>query len=677
EGGIFLLNSPYGKDEVWDRLPARVQQQIIDKKLKFYVIDAISLAKSLGLGTRINVIMQTAFFLISGVIPEEKAMEMIELAIRDTYGKKGQTVVDMNIQAANLAKDRIERVDVPQQVTSQKPMHSFVRADMPEFVKKVTVPLMAQQGDKLPVSALPADGTFPTGTTKYEKRRIAVEIPVWEPDICIQCNQCSFVCPHATIRTKVYPAEYANGNAPAGYKSTAATGKQFRDMVFTVQVAPEDCTGCGLCVEICPAQAKDASGQRTGKKAINMVPLTEELREQEARNFDYFLSIPDTDPSLFNRYTVKGSQLLPTMFEFSGACAGCGETPYIKLLTQLFGDRAIIANATGCSSIYGGNLPTTPYTTRADGRGPAWSNSLFEDNAEFGLGMRLTVDKMTEYAYELLDKVAAQANGSADLFQAIKTSLQDTPEEIEAQRQRVEKLKEILSGMDGSQAKQLLSVADYLVKKSVWIVGGDGWAYDIGYGGLDHVLASGRNVNILVLDTAVYSNTGGQMSKATPRAAVAKFAAAGKSLPKKDLGLMAMMYGNVYVAQVALTANMTQVVKAFQEAEAYDGPSIIIAYSHCIAHGFDLRKAPEVQKAAVNSGFWPLYRYNPVNIREGKHPLQLDSRAPKIDVAEFMYSQNRFRILRQANPSRAEQLLEEMREDVAQRWRVYEELTRL
>ncbi len=676
-GGTFLLNSPYDKDEVWDHLPGQVQQQIIDKKLNFYVIDAVKLAKSIGLGGRINVIMQTAFFLISGVLSEEKAMELIKVAVEDTYGYKGQAIVDMNVRAATLAKERIQRVAVPDKATSTREMRSLISEDMPDFVKNVTVPIMAGQGDQLPVSVMPVDGTFPTSTTKYEKRTIAIDIPVWEPEICIQCNQCSLVCPHATIRTKVFDAQYTNGNSPETFKAKDATGKAFKGMKYTVQVAPEDCTGCGLCVEICPAREKDASGKRTDKRAINMVRLTEELRFQEAKNFDYFLSLPETDPSLFNRFTVKGSQLLPPLFEFSGACAGCGETPYIKLMSQLFGDRAIIANATGCSSIYGGNLPTTPYTTRADGRGPTWSNSLFEDAAEFGMGMRLTIDKMSEFARELLDKVAGQANGEATLFEEIQKAPISSQEEIEAQRERVEKLKTILGKIDSGEAKRLLDVADYLVKKSVWIFGGDGWGYDIGYGGLDHVLASGRNVNVLLLDTGVYSNTGGQMSKATPRAAVAKFAAAGKPQPKKDLGLMVMMYGNVYVAQIALLANMTQTVKAFQEAEAYEGPSLIIAYSQCIAHGYDLKQGTEVYKNAVDSGFWPLYRFNPDNMAAGKNPLQMDSKSPSSDVADYMYKQNRFKILRKANPERANQLLEEAREEVANRWLLYEELAKM
>lgn len=676
DGGTFLLNSPYPADEVWEYIPHEVQQQIVSKKLKFYVIDGIKLAKSIGLGGRINIIMQTAFFLISGVLPEEKAMDFIRLAVEDTYGIKGQMVVNMNIRAAQLAKERIQRVTVPKKATNLRGMRQSVSADMPDFVRSVTAPIMAGCGDQLPVSLMPVDGTFPTGTTKYEKRTIATEIPVWEPNVCIQCNQCAFVCPHATIRTKVYDAKYANGSSPEGFKSTAATGKDFKEMMYTVQVAPEDCTGCGICVNICPAFAKDAKGNKTEKKAINMVPLDEALRVQEAADFDYFLSIPDTDPSLFNRFTVKGSQLLPPMFEFSGACSGCGETPYIKLLTQLYGDRAVIANATGCSSIYGGNLPTTPYTTRPDGRGPAWSNSLFEDAAEFGMGMRLTVDKMSEFARELLDKLIEQANGHAPLFEAIKASTMETQEEIEAQRARVTHLKEILSEDKSEVAQRLLPIADHLVKKSVWIIGGDGWGYDIGYGGLDHVMATGRNVNVLLLDTGVYSNTGGQMSKATPRGAVAKFAAAGKATPKKDLGLMMMMYGNVYVAQVAMGANMTQTVKAFQEAEAYNGPSIIIAYSHCIAHGINMTTANELHKDAVHGGFWPLYRFNPADLAEGKSALHLDSKAPDQDIADFMYKQNRFRVLRQADPQRAGELLENMREDVTNRWKVYEELAR-
>jgi len=673
KGGTFLLNSPYAADEVWDHMPREVQQQLVDKAAKFYVIDATSIAKQVGLGGRINVIMQAAFFQISGVLPEEQAMEMIEAAVEDTYGLKGAKVVDMNIKAAEIAVDRIETVDYPKKVTSDLTMRKPVPDDAPDFVRDVLGEIIAGRGDQLPVSAMPADGTFPTGTTQYEKRNVAIEIPVWDPDVCIQCNQCAFVCPHATIRMKVYDAEYANGNAPATFKSMDARGRSWKGMKYTVQVAPEDCTGCGVCVETCPAHAKDENGKKTDRKAINMEPLTEELRRNEAENWDYFLSLPETDPATFNRFTVKGSQFLPPLFEFSGACAGCGETPVVKLMTQLYGDRAIIANATGCSSIFGGNLPTTPYAKREDGRGPTWSNSLFEDAAEFGMGMRLTVDKLTKYAYEMLDKLNKTADNHTELLTAIRDAEMDEQEQIEEQRARVEELKSLLKQDDSDLAQQLLSVADYLARKSVWIVGGDGWGYDIGYGGLDHVLASGRNVNVLLLDTGVYSNTGGQMSKATPRGAVAKFAAAGKSLPKKDLGMIAMTYGNIYVAQIAHGANMNQAIKAFREAEAYDGPSLIIAYTQCIAHGYDLLYGNQVQQDAVDSGFWPLYRFNPDNARVGKQPLTLDSKAPTEDIETFMYKQNRFRILRNSDPDRAEKLADALRDDVQTRWKMYEQ----
>jgi len=673
KGGTFLLNSPYGGAQVWDHLPREVQQQIIDKQPKFYVIDADSIARSVGLGGRINIIMQAAFFEISGVLPEEKAMEMISAAVEDTYGRKGGKVVDMNIRAAEVAVDRIERVSYPSEVTSKFSMRPPVPEYAPEFVQNVTAEIIAGRGDWLPVSKFPVDGTYPTATTQYEKRTVATEIPVWDPEVCIQCNQCAYVCPHATIRMKVYDAQYANGGSPKTFKSTEARGREWKGMKYTLQVAPEDCTGCGVCVEMCPAYAKDASGQKTERKAINLAPLTEELRYNEAENWDYFLALPETDPATFNRFTVKGSQFIRPLFEFSGACAGCGETPYIKLMSQLFGDRAIIANATGCSSIYGGNLPTTPYAVRADGRGPTWSNSLFEDAAEFGMGMRLTADKLTRYARELLDQLIAQAQNHHELLEAIRDADQSTQEGIEQQRQRVAQLKDLLEQDSSPFARQFLGVADYLVKKSVWIFGGDGWAYDIGYGGLDHVLASGRNVNVLVLDTGVYSNTGGQMSKATPRGAVAKFAAAGKGMPKKDLGMITMTYGNIYVAQVALGANMTQAIKAFAEAEAYNGPSLIIAYSQCISHGYDLRYGYQNQKDAVESGFWPLYRFNPDNTRAGKQPLMLDSKAPTVDIEQWMYKENRFRILRNADPQRATELLEMMRQDVAMRWKMYEQ----
>jgi pyruvate-ferredoxin/flavodoxin oxidoreductase len=673
ENGVFLLNSPYNADEVWDHLPREVQQQITDKKAKFYVIDANSIAKSVGLGGRINIIMQAAFFKISGVLPEDQAMHMIEAAVEDTYGRKGGKVVEMNIRGAGIAVERIQRVNYPSAATSALTMREVVPAEAPEFVRKVTAEIIAGHGDNLPVSAMPSDGTFPTATTQYEKRNIATEIPVWDPDACIQCNQCAFVCPHATIRMKVYPAEMANGQSPQTFKAMEAKGKEWKGMKYTLQVSPLDCTGCGVCVETCPAYAKDETGKKTDRKAINMAPLTDDLRQAESDNWEYFVTLPLTDPATFNRFTVKGSQLLQPLFEFSGACAGCGETPYVKLVSQLFGDRAIIANATGCSSIYGGNLPTTPYAVRPDGRGPAWSNSLFEDAAEFGMGMRLTADKLTQYARELLNRLIETAGNHVELLTAIRDADMSTQEGVEAQRGRVDELKGLLEEDGGPLAQQLLSVADYLVKKSVWIFGGDGWAYDIGYGGLDHVLASGRNVNVLVLDTGVYSNTGGQMSKATPRGAVAKFAAAGKGMPKKDLGMIAMTYGNIYVAQVAIGTNMNQCVKAFAEAEAYDGPSLIIAYSQCINHGYDLRQGYDVQRDAVECGFWPLFRFNPDNTRAGKQPLSLDSKAPTKDVEEWMYRENRFRILRNADPARAQQLLDLLRQDVITRWKMYEQ----
>lgn len=672
--GTFLLNSPYPADEVWDHFPFEVQRALIEKQAKVFVIDAYSLAKSLGLGGRINVIMQTAFFAISGVLPEEKALEMIELAVEDTYGSKGKAVVDMNIKAANLARERIHQVSLPKKATSKTHMLPPVPENAPEFVRQVTGEMIAKRGDSIPVSLLPDDGTYPVGTTRYEKRNVALEIPVWDPEVCIQCNQCAFVCPHGTIRPKIYDAELANGDSPEGWQAIAAKGRGLEGMVYTLQVAPEDCTGCGACVYVCPAYAKDEAGAKTESKAINMAAQPP-IREMEAAKWDFFLTIPDVDPSLFNRFTTKGSQYLPVMFEFSGACAGCGETPYVKLLTQLFGDRMVIANATGCSSIFGGNLPTTPYAPRFDGRGPAWSNSLFEDNAEFGMGMRLTVDKLTVFAKEQLAQV--KLNGKQGLAEEVLTADLSSQEAIEAQRARVDQLRALLEKKTDPDAQRMLSVVDFLVPKSVWIVGGDGWGYDIGYGGLDHVLASGKNVNVLLLDTGVYSNTGGQASKATPRGAVAKFAAAGKDRPKKDLGAITMTYGNIYVAQVAYGANMTQVVKAMNEAESYDGPSIIIAYAHCIAHGIDMRTATDLHQNAVDSGFWPLFRFDPRLGDEGKNPLQLDSKVPSEDVEIFMYKQNRFRALRQSDPDRANKLLAALREDVISRWKFYEQMANL
>ena len=678
QGGTFLLTSLHGKDEVWDTLPQEVQKQIIDKKLKFYVIDAIGIAQELGLGARINVIMQTAFFKISNIIPLDTAVKAIKDAIQKSYGKKGQKVVDMNNAAVDAALDKIYEVKVPAKVTSKVKMPPVVPEDAPEFVREVTGELMAFHGDNLPVSKMPDDGKWPTGTTKFEKRNIAVNIPVWEPNVCIQCGTCSFVCPHAAIRIKAYAPKHLK-EAHETFKSVDAKGKEFAGMKFTVQAAPEDCTGCGACVQSCPAQEKDQSKQPTGRKAINM-SLQEPLRDQERENYAYFLAIPNTDPKLFKPASVKGSQLIEPLFEYSGACAGCGETPYVKLLTQLFGDRTFIGNATGCSSIYGGNLPTTPYTKRADGRGPTWSNSLFEDAAEFAMGMRLTVDKFKERGLMLLDKAAESGCVDAGLAKEIReAALADDPaqEAIEQQRARVEGLKERCGKSDCADCRQLLSVADYLVRKSVWALGGDGWAYDIGYGGLDHVLASGANVNVLVLDTEVYSNTGGQMSKSTPRAAVAKFAAAGKTSPKKDLGLLAMTYGNIYVAKVAMGANTNQTVKAFAEAEAYPGPSLIIAYSHCIAHGINMTTGCEEQKKAVACGHWPLYRFDPRLKEQGKNPLQLDSKPPTVGFEEYAYGENRYSTLKQSNPEAAAALMKLASSDAVNRYALMEQLAAL
>jgi len=677
-GSTFLLTSMHGKDQVWDTLPQEVQKQIIDKKLKFYVIDAIGLAEEIGLGPRINVVMQTAFFKISNIIPIETAVKAIKDAINKTYGKKGEKVVQMNYAAVDGALERVYEVKVPDKVTSSIKMRPPVPADAPPFVKDITGELIVFHGDKLPVSKMPVDGKFPSGTTQYEKRNIAVKIPAWEPDLCIQCGRCSLACPHAAIRIKAYDNKYLD-KAPPTFKSADAKGKDFAGMKFTVQVAPEDCTGCGACVTFCPVQEKDANKQPTGKKAINMV-LQEPLRESERDNYDYFLAIPNTDPKLFRADTIKGSQLIQPLFEYSGACAGCGETPYVKLLTQLFGDRAYIGNATGCSSIYGGNLPTTPYTKRADGRGPAWSNSLFEDTAEFAMGMRLTVDKLKERGLWLLAQVAEQGCVDAELAAEIRrAALADNPEQgaIEQQRARTAKLKDQCKKSDCTSCKELLSAADYLVRKSVWALGGDGWAYDIGYGGLDHVLASGANVNVLVLDTEVYSNTGGQMSKSTPRAAVAKFAAGGKPTPKKDLTLLAVTYGSIYVARVALGANPNQTVKAFVEAEAYPGPSLIVAYSHCIAHGYNLVNGYEHQKQAVDSGYWPLYRFNPMLRKQGKNPLQLDSKPPSFDFQEYVYGENRYRVLKQSKPEIAERLLKLAKADAAEKFAFMEQLSKL
>jgi pyruvate-ferredoxin/flavodoxin oxidoreductase len=679
QGGVFLLTTSHTKDQVWDTLPREVQQQIIDKKLKFYVIDAISIAQELGLGARINTIMQVAFFKISNVIPLQTAVDAIKGAIQKSYGKKGEKVVAMNNAAVDAALDKVYEVKVPAKATSKVTMPPVVPDDAPAFVKDVTAEIMSRRGDLLPTSKMPVDGRYPMGTTQYEKRNIAVQIPAWEPQVCIQCGTCSLVCPHAAIRVKAYDGKLL-ADAPKTFKIAEAKGKEFSGMKFTVQVAPEDCTGCGACVNACPAQEKDANKQPTGRKAINMAPQ-EPLRLPERENYAFFLSIPNTDRKLFKPASVKGSQLIQPLFEYSGACAGCGETPYVKLLTQLFGDRAYIGNATGCSSIYGGNLPTTPYTTRPDGRGPTWSNSLFEDNAEFALGMRLAVDKFKGYALELLDRVVKTGCVEAPLADQIRQAALSSDadlDSVEAQRGRIEQLRaQINKSKPCADCDQLLTVVDYLVRKSVWAVGGDGWAYDIGYGGLDHVLASGNKVNILVLDTEVYSNTGGQMSKSTPRAAVAKFAAAGKGAPKKDLGLLAMAYGNIYVAKVALGANTNQTVKAFVEAESYPGSSLIIAYAHCIAHGIDMSSGNEEQKKAVACGHWPLYRYDPRLAAEGKNPLQLDSKAPTLSLEEYAYGETRFKSLKQAKPEAAASLMKLATQDVADRWRLMEQLATL
>lgn len=669
DGAVFLLNSPYSVDEVWDQLPRPVQQTIIDKKLKFFVIDAYSVAKDTGMGVRINTIMQTCFFAISGVLPRDEAIAAIKSEIERAYGKKGKDVVQKNFEAVDQTLVNLHEVKVPAKATSTIEMPPTVSPLAPEFVQEVTAEIMARRGDSLPVSKMPVDGTYPTATTQWEKRNVALEIPVWDPEVCIQCGKCSLACPHASIRMKVYDAALL-ANAPETFKSVDARGKEFKGMKFTIQVAPEDCTGCGVCVEACPAKNKT----EPSRKAINLQPQIP-LRFPERENFAFFMNIPDYDRSQLNVATVKGSQLLRPLFEFSGACAGCGETPYVKLLTQLFGDRAVISNATGCSSIYGGNLPTTPYAQDSNGRGPAWNNSLFEDNAEFGLGFRLTLDKHSEFARELVG--ALRDDIGSDLADALLNAVQTDEDSIAAQRARVVQLKDKLQTIAKPQAKQLFSLAETLVKRSVWILGGDGWAYDIGYGGLDHVLASGRNVNVLVLDTGVYSNTGGQMSKATPRGAVAKFAAAGKPLPKKDLGLMAMNYGYVYVAKVAFGANDNQTVKAFVEAEAYNGPSLIIAYSHCIAHGINMQQGLEEQKLAVDCGQWVLFRYNPEAFDRGLNPLTIDSKAPSIPVQDWMYRENRFKMLTQSKPEVAARLLKLAQEDADYRWSLYEQMSKM
>jgi pyruvate-ferredoxin/flavodoxin oxidoreductase len=667
-GGVFLLNAPYPPESVWDHLPAEVQSAIISKDLRFYVINADAVAKDAGMGRRINTIMQTAFFAISGVLSREEALARIKNTIQKTYGTKGDEIVRLNFEAVDRTLAGLHLVPTPKSAVRGRPRARLVPDAAPDFVKRVTAVILEGKGDLLPVSAFPPDGTWPSDTAKWEKRNIALEIPVWDPSICIQCNKCAFVCPHAAIRAKVYAPESLDG-APAAFLSMDYKGDEFAGMKYTIQVAPEDCTGCTLCMRVCPA--KDRTNPR--HKALDMAPQRP-LREKERENYEFFLNLPEA-PRDVMKLDVKGTQFLEPLFEYSGACAGCGETPYVKLLTQLFGDRALIANATGCSSIYGGNLPTTPYTRNRDGRGPAWSNSLFEDNAEFGLGFRLALDTKRDDARRLVETLRHDI-GEPLAGEILGAAARDEAG-IAAQRERVRALRARLASIDAADARRLEAIADALVPKSVWIVGGDGWAYDIGYGGLDHVLALGRDVNVLVLDTGVYSNTGGQASKATPMAATAKFAVAGKASPRKDLGLMAMAYGNVYVAQIAYGAKDTQTVKVFQEAESYPGPSLIIANSPCIAHGYDLGDSLDHMKLAVDTGAWPLYRFDPRRAAAGENPFQLDSKAPAVPLAKYAATEARFRMLMNADPERARELQEAAQRAIDARVGLYQHLSQM
>ena len=674
EGATFFLNSPFGPDEIWDKLPREYQEQIIKKKLKFYVIDAYKVAKENGMGVRINTIMQVGFFALSGVLPREEAIAKIKETIKKTYGKRGEAVVKMNFAAVDASIAHLHQVKVPAKVTSTLRMPPPVPAEAPEFVRNVLGKMVAGYGDDLPVSAFPADGTYPTATTQWERRNIALEVPVWEPELCIQCGKCIMVCPHAVLRAKVYDEGDLKA-APSTFKSTEARWKELPNKKYTLQLSIDDCTGCTLCVEVCPAKDKS----QVGRKAINMAPELP-LRPHERKNWEFFKTLPDTIRGAdggngglkFNK--TKDVQLLTPLFEFSSACAGCGETPYLRLMSQLFGERAIIGNATGCSSIYGGNQPTTPWTVNREGRGPSWNNSLFEDTAEFGFGIRLAVDKQREYARELVARLR-DAIGP-ELADGLLGADQSTEEGVIAQRRRVDELKAKLKASKDPASRTLLAVADNLVKRSVWSIGGDGWAYDIGYGGLDHVLANTRDINLLVLDTEVYSNTGGQSSKSTPLGAVAKFAAGGKPVPKKHLGLLAVMYGHIYVAQIAMGANEGQTLRAFLEAESYDGPSLIIAYCHCIAHGIDMAKGMDQQRLAVETGYWPLYRYDPRLRAQGKNPLQLDSKPPKAPLQDYVYNENRYRMLVKSNPAVAAQLLKQAEEAIEEHWNILERLAK-
>jgi len=671
DDAVFLLNSTATPDQVWQTLPQKMQQQIIDKHIKLYVIDAYKVAEKNGMNKRINTVMQTCFFSISGVLPKDQAIAAIKQAVKKTYGKKGKRLIDLNFKAIDETLANLHEVSVPNQIDSMFTRGNKIPETATDFVKNVTGEIIAGRGDAVPVSLFPADGSYPTGTAQYEKRNLALEIPVLDESLCTQCGKCPLVCPHGVIRSKVYD-EAKISSSPESFKSMPIKGKDFsQNLHMSYQIAPEDCTGCGLCADICPIHDKS----NVSHKALNMVPYTQALREQEKQNWDFFLSLPEYDRSLVKNNTIKGAMILQPLFEFSGACEGCGETPYIKLASQLFGDRMVVANATGCSSIYGGNLPTTPWTKNSEGKGPAWSNSLFEDNAEFGLGMRLAIDKQKQYATELLQKLKTELDDK--LVNDILTADESSEAGIKQQQQRIKTLREMLASIKNHQARELESVVENLSRKSVWIIGGDGWAYDIGYGGLDHVIASGRDVNILVLDTEVYSNTGGQTSKATPRGAVAKFSASGKATAKKDLALLAMDYENVYVAHVAYGAKDIQTLHAFNEAENYPGPSLIIAYSPCIAHGIDLKNNHKQQQLAVDSGHWPLFRYNPENGKKGINPLHLDSKAPSIPYREFMETELRFNMLWRTHPEVEDKILEQSQQDVIHRYHYYQQLANL